>query len=138
MSTPRRGWPNSGALRRPRTSTDLSPNSTSAPPDDETVWQADAPEQAPELKLEEPVGHRRPSPAHEVAPLDPDELELAALTHTAAQAEERIADRESEEAAHDAFEAELDAIPEHDLGDVSEAVAPVRLGDVLRRWPDED
>jgi hypothetical protein len=106
-------------------------------PDDEAVWQAEASEQAPELALEEPVEHRQPSPARDVAPLDPDELELAALTHTAAKAEERIADRDSEEAAHDAFEAELEATPEHDLDDVFEAAAPVRPVDTWRRGPQE-
>jgi hypothetical protein len=47
------------------------------------------------------------SPAHRVAPLEPDDVELAALAHVASEAEQRIADRESEEAAHQAFDAEL-------------------------------
>ena len=97
--------------------------------DDETAWD-NAPSQAPPA-LDEVTQPRVPSRAHDVAPLDPDDLELAALTHTAVEAEERIADRESEQAAHDAFEAELAATPEHGQRTPTGSTSGTRS----RRWP---
>jgi hypothetical protein len=65
---------------------------------------------------------------------------------TAAEAEERIADRESEEAAHDAMEAEADVASEFDgpelggsdLGVVAELSVPVSMGSPFKPWPEDD
>ena len=141
-STPRRGSPSTGAPSRPRTRTGPSPNSTSPSPTTPLARPAVGRPARP--LLDDEIELRTPSPAHDVAPVEPDDLELAALVHTAAEAEERIADRESQEAAHDGLDAELGIAPElgrdHelDLGDEIELPAPPSLGGVLRRWPDED
>jgi AAA domain len=110
--------------------------------DEHAAGEQPVPAQRPVLEEEVELG--TPSPAHDIAPVDPDDLELAALVHTATEAEDRLADRESQEAAHDALDAELLIAPEHDhgcdvdLGDAIELPAPTDLGALLRRWPDED
>jgi hypothetical protein len=96
--------------------------------------------------LEDEVELQQPSPAYAVAPVEPTDLELEALVHTAVEAEERIADRESEEAAHDAMEPEVDVASEFggpeldgpDLGDVAELSAPVSTGSSFKPWPEDD
>src|SRR4051812_38339272 len=96
--------------------------------------------------LEHEVEQQEPSPAYAVAPVEPTDFELEALVRTAAEAEERIADRESEEAAHDAMQAEADVASEFggpelegsDLGDVAELSAPASRGSPLKPWPEDD
>jgi hypothetical protein len=64
-------------------------------------------------------------PAHVVAPVHPEDAELDALVATAHDASATVADRESEESAHDAWEAEESTAPEAEgspgTADVAEA-----------------
>jgi hypothetical protein len=89
--------------------------------------------------LDDQAELRHPSPAHDIAPLRPDDAELAALVQTAREAEERIADRESQEAAHDAADAASDLAAEDVSArdDAFEASAPASAVARASRWPDD-
>lgn len=97
------------------------------------VTEADVPVSEPEspsadgptTQAPEPEVDDRPAQAYEYAPLEPDDLELEALVGTATEAQNTIADRESEEAVHDDMEAELSAAPEADLDGPDMDVAEV-------------
>jgi conjugative relaxase-like TrwC/TraI family protein len=70
----------------------------------------------------DPANYAVWNPAKAVAPIEPDDAELHALVAVARTAHAVTADRTSEEAAHDALEAEQAAPPEaDDSGDVAEA-----------------
>jgi conjugative relaxase-like TrwC/TraI family protein len=66
------------------------------------------------------VEDRSIPPARAEAPMEPSDVELDALVHASRQAEERVADRASEEAAHEAWEAEQSAVVADDSADVAE------------------
>jgi conjugative relaxase-like TrwC/TraI family protein len=80
------------------------------------VWN---PAPAPE---DEDEAEARPSPAQVLAPTEPTDVELETLLHVATAASDRVADRSSEEAAHDAWEASQDTAREHDEAPVAEHV----------------
>jgi conjugative relaxase-like TrwC/TraI family protein len=84
------------------------------------------------------------TPAHEIAPMEPDDLELAALVKTADDAEDRVRDRESEEAAHDDAD-DLNAIDGLDTAsddEASDADVAVTVGggdgEWRKPWDEED
>jgi conjugative relaxase-like TrwC/TraI family protein len=89
------------------------------------------PEQAEEPPAaEEPEPEPERSPAHDVAPMEPDDVELAALVKTAEDAQDRVADRQSEEAVHDDWEAEQTAAPEEtETAEAAVAEADVAMVD---------
>jgi hypothetical protein len=71
---------------------------------------------------DEDEAEARPSPAQVLAPTEPTDVELETLVHVATAASDRVADRSSEEAAHDTWEASQDTAREHDEAPVAEHV----------------
>jgi hypothetical protein len=101
---------------------------------------------ARERMLAQVEAESHPDRAATVAVLMARWMDVVDHVHTAVEAEDRMAERESEEAAHDALEAELDVAPEFDdgidhpdLGDVAELAGQVSAGLPFKPWPvDED
>jgi hypothetical protein len=89
--------------------------------------QADEPDDVQDEPEPEPEPVKAPEeedvPASRViAPIEPEDAELAALVKTAEDAQDRVSDRKSEEDAHDAWEAEQTA-PSEDASETAEVAS---------------